>query len=312
MANILDPAMGNHDPSLAASITRAASKQTYYTIRFLVDRDLIPDAYRAYGYFRWVDDQLDQAGIGKLERIAFVKRQRMLIDRCYQGERPLHLADEETMLVDLIRSDQEKNSGLQSYIRNMLAVMSFDAQRRGHLISQEELTGYTRNLATAVTEAMHYFIGHKCQPPQDEARYLAATAAHITHMLRDTLEDIQTGYFNIPREMIVSRGINPSDVWSDAYRSWVQSRVRKAQAYFKAGRNYLAQVENLRCRVAGLGYIARFEEVLDVIEGDNYRLRSNYPECKSLGGGLRMSWSTLLLAFNHRHPGDITRPIPAR
>jgi len=205
MATILDPAMGNHDPSLAASITRAASEHTYYTIRFLVDRDLIPNAYRAYGYFRWVDDQLDQAGIGRSERIAFVKRQKMLIDRCYQRERPTHLADEETMLVDLIRGDLEKNSGLQSYIRNMLAVMSFDAQRRGHLISQEELTGYTRYLATAVTEALHYFIGHSCQSPQDGTRYLAASAAHIAHMLRDTLEDIQTGYFNIPIEVVESR-----------------------------------------------------------------------------------------------------------
>ena len=45
----------------AASITKAASKQTYYTIRFLVDRDRVDDAYRAYGYFRWVDDVLDAA-----------------------------------------------------------------------------------------------------------------------------------------------------------------------------------------------------------------------------------------------------------
>ena len=45
---------------LAAYITWAASKQTYYTIRFLVDRDRVPDAYRTYAYFRWVDDRLDQ------------------------------------------------------------------------------------------------------------------------------------------------------------------------------------------------------------------------------------------------------------
>ncbi len=51
-----------HNPgrALAADITRAASKQTYYTIRFLVDRSLVEDAYRAYAYFRWVDDCLDQ------------------------------------------------------------------------------------------------------------------------------------------------------------------------------------------------------------------------------------------------------------
>ncbi|HXV98896.1 MAG TPA: hypothetical protein VEC93_10780, partial [Anaerolineae bacterium] len=41
---------------LAASMTRAASKRTYYIVRFLVDRERVPEAYRAYAYFRWVDD----------------------------------------------------------------------------------------------------------------------------------------------------------------------------------------------------------------------------------------------------------------
>ena len=45
--------------TIAASITKAASKQTYYTIRFLADRERVADAYRAYAYFRWVDDRLD-------------------------------------------------------------------------------------------------------------------------------------------------------------------------------------------------------------------------------------------------------------
>jgi large subunit ribosomal protein L18 len=55
MENTYKPTM----PTLAASITKAASKQSYYTIRFLVDRDRMDDAYRAYAYFRWVDDIID-------------------------------------------------------------------------------------------------------------------------------------------------------------------------------------------------------------------------------------------------------------
>jgi len=39
-------------------------------------------------------------------------------------------------LVDLIRRDREKSTGLQSYVRNMMAVMAFDAERKGRLISQ--------------------------------------------------------------------------------------------------------------------------------------------------------------------------------
>jgi phytoene/squalene synthetase len=289
------------NPSRAASITKAASKQTFYTILFLVDRGLVLDAYRAYGYFRWVDDRLDEGGMERFDRLAFVERQQMLIDCCYRSERPRCLTNEEAMLVELAQRDNEKQSGLQSYIRNMLAVMAFDAERRNRLISKQELNEYTRHLAVAVTEALHYFIGHGCKSPHDETRYLAVTAAHITHMLRDTLEDTEAGYFNIPREYIESQGIDPHEVGSDAYRKWVQSQVELARNYFRIGRDYLTQVENLRCRLAGYAYIARFDGVLDTIEQDGYRLRSEYPECKGLMAGTKMIGSAFFRTFQRSH-----------
>jgi phytoene/squalene synthetase len=298
--------------TLAASITRAASRQTYSTVRFLVDRELIPDAYRAYAYFRWLDDQLDQGEMEKSDRVTLVERQVALMNHCYQGMWPRDPTLEEHLLADLIRGDHEKNSGLQAYLRNMMAVMAFDAERRGRLISQVELAEYCRSLATAVTEALHYFIGHDCQPPRSDARYLAATAAHITHMLRDTRDDNATGYFNIPREFLEAHRITPYEVESDAYRAWVQSRVRLARAYFNAGKDYLARVENLRCRIAGYAYIARFEGVLEAIEREGYRLRSEYPECKSLGAGMRLSWSVLSLALKRRRSEVVSRALPAR
>lgn len=279
--------------SLAASITRAASKQTYYTIRYLADHERVADAYRAYAYFRWVDDTLDsETGLG-FERSAFIDRQKSLLERGYQGEPLQDATPEEEMLLSLIRQDTEKNSGLQTYLRNMMKVMAFDADRRGRLISQLELTEYTRWLASAVTEAMHYFIGHCCYSPHNEARYLAVSAAHITHMLRDTYDDLQAGYFNIPREVLDANHIAPQDVGSDAYRTWVQNRVQLARVHFKTGRDYMSQVANLRCRLAGFAYIARFEWLLDTIEQEEYYLRPRYNERKSIGNGLRMSWFAL-------------------
>jgi phytoene/squalene synthetase len=204
---------------MAASITRAASKQTYYTIRLLVNRQKVPDAYRAYAYFRWIDDWIDQVAMEKSERVAFINRQKALMNSCYKGKRPDHLTVQENMLADLILADEEKNSGLQSYICNMMAVIDFDAHRQGRLISQLELTRYTRNLATSVTEALLYFIGHDQPAPRNSARYMAATGAHISHLLRDTLEDIQAGYFNIPREYLEAKGIGPQDVDSEPYRA---------------------------------------------------------------------------------------------
>ena len=288
----------NLDQGLALSITKAASKQTYYTVRYLVDRDRVADAYRAYAYFRWVDDSLDTETGSSLERSAFIERQKSLLETCYRGEAPRDADIQEMMLVELVRSDHERNSGLQCYLRNMMGVMSFDAGRRGRLISQLELNEYTHLLASAVTEAMHYFVGHCCYSPHNDTRYLAVTAAHITHMLRDTFDDVRAGYYNIPREVLVANHITPQDVQNDAYRAWVRSRVGLARKYFKAGREYLSQVQNPRCRLAGFAYTARFEWLLNTFEREGFGLRPQYNERKSFMTGLRMALSSLSAMVN--------------
>jgi phytoene/squalene synthetase len=287
----------NTSGSLAASITRSASKQTYYTIRFFADRDRVDDAYRAYGYFRWVDDFIDEEAGSSGERIAFANRQKSLLESCYRGEASNDLCTEEWMLVDLVCNDNEKNSGLQMYLRNMMDVMVFDARRRGQVISQVELDEYSHKLAMAVTEALYYFIGHDDPSPRHEARYMAVTAAHMTHMLRDAMEDVEAGYFNVPGEYLQAYGIFPQDVKSQAYREWVCGRVQLARGYFNLARDCTSQVENLRCRLAGYAYTARFEWMLRAIERDSYCLRSEYPERKSLVAGLWMAWQTLTSVF---------------
>jgi len=213
------------------------------------------------------------------------------------------------MLIELVQHDHEKNSGLQSYLRNMMQVMDFDAKRRGRLISQAELNEYTRWLASAVTEAMHYFIGHCCYSPHDETRYLAVAGAHITHMLRDTYDDVQAGYYNIPCEVLEAGHIQPHHIHSKAYRTWVQSRVELARQYFKAGRQYLARVEEPRCRLAGFAYTARFEWLLDTIEQENYSLRPEYSERKSFETGLRMGLLTLSSLINLRGTETLPQPV---
>ena len=282
---------------LAPSITKKASAQTYYTIRFFADREKAQDAYRAYAYFRWVDDELDAEGGCNSGNKEFVERQRSLLEACYRRATVCASDPHEQLLIDLVRSNGAKNDGLQIYLRNMMSVMAFDAGRRGRLISRLELDEYTRNLAIAVTEAMHHFVGHGCPTPLDDTRYLAVTAAHITHMLRDTMADVRAGYYNIPHEVLTANRILPTDVSSDAYRQWVRGRVLLARKYFKVGREYLLRVENARCRLAGCAYTCRFEGVLDVIEKDGYLLRESYAESRGLAAVVRASGSFLQMVM---------------
>jgi hypothetical protein len=83
--------------------------------------------------------------------------------------------------------------------------------------------------------------------------------------------------------------IGPQDVQSEAYRAWVRGRVELAREYFEAGRRYFARVQNARCRLACFAYIARFDWLLDTLEREDYHLRPQYDERKSIGTGLRMS-----------------------
>ena len=285
--------------SLASTITRAASKQSYLTIRYLVDRPRVEDAYRAYAYFRWVDDTLDagdSSGLGEAgasERLAFLERQKSLLAQCLRGEAPQDASPQENLLVELVQNDQEKGSSLRAYLRNLMRVMDFDARRRGRLISQAELNQYTHWLAVAVSECMHHFIGHGSFAPRDEARPLAVSAAHIIHMLRDTYDDMQAGYFNIPREVVEGSQIRPQEVGSPAYCLWVKGRLELARRYFEAGKGYYRRVQCARHRLAAYAYMARFECCLETIEREGYLLRPQYNERKSFVSGLKMGLLTL-------------------
>jgi phytoene/squalene synthetase len=293
----------------AESITESASKQTYYTIRLLVDRERAADAYCAYAYFRWVDDTLDEGSASTTKRLTFLERQKSLHENCFQGDFPRDATMEENMLIELVRKDQNKNSGLHLYLRNMMQVMDFDAMRRGKLISQAELNEYTGWLAIAVTEAMHYFIGHHSYSPHNETRYLAVSGAHVAHMLRDTFDDLEAGYYNIPREVLEGNHISPQDIRSKAYCAWVKSRVQLARSCFQAGKDYLARVEERRCQLAGMAYTARFEWVLDTIEREDYCLRPDYSERKGIGAGVRMGMSVLSSVLNTRKTRSLPQPV---
>lgn len=271
---------------VAQSITRAGSKQAYYTARLMVDRHLETDFFKAYAYFRWIDDVIDDSGLSEEERIVFVKRQRALIDGLYtRSIVPGDLCTEERILSDLIGRDRDRESGLRSFIENMFAIIEFDAYRKGRLISEQELDWYHERLGISVTEGLQYFIGNDHSYPESKGRYLAATAAHIVHLLRDMMEDVADGFINIPREYLEAHGLTPDSVRAEPFRHWVRQRVETAKDYFREGKRYFDELEVLRCKIVGYWYCARFETVLSAIERDGYVLREAYEE--------RRSWRTM-------------------
>lgn len=298
--------MRNESATLAHTITRGSSKQSYFIARLLVDKDLVDDCLRAYAYFRWADDIVDLSSQSREERIAFIQCQQALVNALYKGKRPVGLKPEEQMIADLIAHDRGANSGLQSFIRKFMAILAFDAGRKGRTISETELSWYSDYLGQAVTDAILYFVGNRHHYTESGNRYLAATAAHITHMLRDMAEDLAEGYVNIPDEWLVSHrvslaagGVDLADMNSPAFREWVRNRVELARVYFRQGKRYLDDLDVLRCKIAGYWYCARFECVLDAIERDGYVLRPVYNERRKITTRLKMGWLAVSLALRH-------------
>jgi phytoene/squalene synthetase len=284
---------------LARSITWRSSKQSYLTAILLADRDLVDDCLRAYAYFRWADDRIDNDFSSDENRIRFLERQKMLVERCYRRERPADLSPEEEMLADLIAHDRGNADGLQSFIRNFMWVLEFDALRRGRPVLAQDLDSYSAHLAKAVMDGFQYFIGNSHPYPQTPERTLSVLGAHGTHMLRDMREDLAAGYINLPAEQLPSGGLRADDLDGELVRSWVKQEVARARRLLLDGRRYIDSLDVLRCKLAGVWYCARFERVLDLIERDGYRLRMDYPERKNIATWMHIAGLSIPVAAKH-------------
>ncbi len=265
----------NPPRSLAGSITWKASKLTYFIGRVFVDRDLKEDFFRAYAYFRWIDDIVDESSATNEDRIRFVTRQDTLIKRLFSGDGLMDdLRPEEELLLRLTESRHNHSDNLRSFVENMFAIIQFDAHRKDSTINSAELNWYSGCLGRSVVDGLQYFIGNDHDYPRSENQYSAAIAAHITHLLRDTIPDMANGFINIPSDVLPEQDIQTPD--HPAVRSWVKDRVMLARRLFREGREYIRSLRVKRCQLASYLYCRQFERILDTIERDDYVVRRAY------------------------------------
>jgi phytoene/squalene synthetase len=291
--------------ALAKNITWKGSKQTYYTAKWMVDKDLVSDFFKAYAYFRWVDDVIDVTSRSREERKTFIGRQRKLIEKLYLNEQMNDLSLEEEIAVELIQHDRDEEGGLQSFVENMFAIIEFDAHRKDQLISEKELDWYSTSVSKSVTDGLQYFIGNGHPYPITDKRNSAARGAHIAHLLRDMIPDMEDGFINIPQEYLETQGIQPYEVNSEPFRKWVEARVASARKYFREGKKYLDQLDVLRCKIVGHWYCARFEGVLDTIEQDEFLLRRSYGDRRRLSSWMNIGILGVKIAMRHNRRWQI-------
>lgn len=284
---------------LARRITWMGSKQSYLIGQLLVDRTLRNDFFRAYSYFRWIDDMIDEVIHTRSERIEFIDRQSELIRSIYSNKKVKIENEEEEILLDLIKNDRRTHDGLRSFIEKMFSIIEFDTLRKDTLISEEELDLYNKMLGISVVDGLQYFIGNEHSYPKTIDRYEAAIASHRTHILRDMKKDLQNGIFNIPDKIIRKSYPGALGTISDQHVEWVREQVREARTGFNLGKEYIEKMEILRCKIAASWYCYRFEVILDAIEKDGCLLRESYSELRKNSILIKLLFSTFKIIFNH-------------
>jgi phytoene/squalene synthetase len=251
---------------LARNITYKNSRETYFIIKLLVDKPLINDAYKAYAYFRWMDDMADDVITDSTERLKFVARQKKLINNAYNGIFIKTKFPEEELILNLIKYNSQKKSLLHSYVVNFYSIIAFDAKRHGKLVTDKQLEWYSNRIGVAVTDCISFFIGNSTSPTPGMAQYKAATAAHIVHMLRDLKEDIPHGFINISKEFLVKNNLNKIDLNKINLDRWLNEKCKVARIYFKEGRKYIKNIPVFRRKLAAWLYCLRFEPFLKKLE----------------------------------------------
>ncbi len=284
---------------LAQTITKKSSIQTYYTIKLLFDKPLVNDGYKAYAYFRWIDDQVDVFIKGDQVRHEFIQRQRNIIEATYNQIAISDLTPEEEMIVELIKTEPSRDSRLASYILNLFNIIEFDVYRKGKLITEKELDWYSESLGKSVTDCIAHFIDHDKTYPNTANKYDAATASHVIHMLRDYQEDLADGFMNIPKEYLDENKIQPTDIKNQVLKEWVKMRIEEAKQKFISGREYINQIPSLRSKIAATLYCVRFEWLMTEYEKNNYNLDTKLSHRNNLVSYLRMIYYFATTTFRH-------------
>jgi phytoene/squalene synthetase len=294
---------------LARRMTWRGSKQSFLVGQFLVDRKLRNDFFRAYAYFRWIDDMIDEVIPTRRGRIEFIDRQSELIRSIYSNQEIKIENEEEEILLDLIKNDKSTHNGLKSFIEKMFSIIEFDTLRKDSVIREEELDLYNKMLGISVVDGLQYFIGHQHLYSASANRYEAAIAAHKTHLLRDMKKDFKNGFYNIPLEIIGKDHSLDLDILQYIHRDWIKEQVEEARQGFQIGKQYIENMQVLRCKIAAILYSFRFKIILDKIEKDGFILREKYYEFRKPITWIKMIFSTseMIMKHNSRKVGSVFR-----
>jgi phytoene/squalene synthetase len=229
---------------------KTVSPFSYYFGRLFFVSERREILYKAYGYFRWLDDIVDQAAIPRQQADEIIQRQSQLIAAWYEGRDSLQGQDTESLMKDVIQCNRPLGCPLRPMARGFLDALSWDVQRRYTIVEQEALDRYSQLLGCSYAHGLLFGFG--LSPVESRYQtivYLGGVASHLSHMIRDYEEDRELGYINISREALRRFQIDLDESQSANVRRWKRSLARKACAMFREARKQRNTLPTARARI---------------------------------------------------------------
>jgi len=227
-------------------------------------------SYLLYSYFRKIDDFVDSPLNDKKTLTEFINEQKRMVEKFYAGSK----TNGRSVIGRVIEYDLKNNCRLKSCIMRMFEVFEFDIERKNKIVSEAQLTGYSRNLSDSYTRLLLYFIEPRYECRQEDV--LLAHASHLAHMLRDLKEDKELGYINISQEDMVGYKLQSTDCSDSGFKEWLKVRVQLIKKYFKNAKKTLNKNHLFLIKLTGYLYSSRYETVIRQIEENGYVLKTRY------------------------------------
>lgn len=209
---------------------------------------------RIYGYFRWLDDRVDDPGLAAPEKTALVAAERRRIRALYAAPDPADPLD------PVVRYDLGRAGRLREWFDRMLDVFEFDARRTGQYVDRPQIMEYSQNLSEVYTRFLVEFLEPRYGYEPPDARL--AHACHLLHMLRDHAVDRGLGYYNIGRDEAERYGFQPGDVGGEGLRRWLGERLDLIDDCLRAGWRRIRRKRSLRIKLIVHLYCCRYRPML--------------------------------------------------
>ena len=232
-----------------AEFVRRAQFFTYCLIRLCVPAARRPLCFAAYAYVRWLDDQIDKpcptiSDQGK----GLLSKHRNLISKGMPLQANVMLPEAILESVGLLEILPD---AVRSSLATLLDCIAYDLLRRGRIPVRKELDEWILRESKALDSLIQYFCAG-VMLRSTGARL--ASAAKITHIVRDVVEDIDSGMVNITSEASAAMGIDvPTVIFTRDFprlRPWISLMNSTADRQFRRAWKHIHLHPSLRYKFA--------------------------------------------------------------